>query len=889
MKHITSYLIAFFMAFTASIGVFAQGKSYVGYCDGKIATSSSGKYTSMGAIGNTVNLAIRLPKSTLATYKGCRLIGVNYGMPTSQGVKSIKAWVRTSMDGDDLTQGSTTSTNYGWHDISVTPYTITGDEAELWVGATYNNDSRAYVATSFAGTAVTDGCYVNTGSGWTNYASQGWGSLSLEAIIEGENVAMRDLALLDVATRQRSVQVGDPISVSGLIKNNASETVTNPVIAYSINGQEIGRYTYNGSIPFRTSGNFSFDIPTTSFTEAITANVTLNLLWPDGKADDAPEDNRANLVVELAKEVFTRRMVVEEHTGAWCGWCVRGIVGLKEMKEKYGDKFIGIGIHNNDAYAISNYDAFIGNYMEGYPNSIINRAGSSVDPSYTNLYNRYQSMDAQADADIALDATYDTSGKINFKSHSRFAFNDTNADYRVAFVVLENRLPISQTNYYSGSSSVMGGFETMGSPAMVLIDDVARGIYPSAAGDKGSLPATIEKGITYDYTYSVKPTFKDGKNVEVVALLINGKTGEIINAVKTSHIEGLTSGTPVDPENPDVPDPIDPVVKLEHTIAPVSGTTVETLDKVLVTFTGKYAEDGMNHVGYYNYMAASYGMEQVPGAARPYLRDDEGNIHKSTRVMWTYNKAYTGLASFEDPFHYNEFELDFDAIPAGHYTLVVPKNFFVYYDDEGYLCGTKEFTADYTVTRGNLSTLSDYNVRFSPAEYSELTQWSVVTLYSSDDIYNYTNTDLATYYNCFYIEQAERPYTILPNGTRSEAKYVDFVETTGYTSGEVQIQLTFPTSYAKGTYTLVIPEGYIVIGDTDYPYRSWWKAFSAPERRFTFFVGEAPDAIAAPERDAAAPTVLYDLWGRSISPEHQSKGISHSHGITISPSRKSIR
>lgn len=868
MKHIHYLFLTFVVSIISVATAAAQGKQYVGYSDGKIASSSSGKYTSMGEVGNTVSIAIRLSKEQLATYKGCNIIGVNYGMPTSQGVKSLKGWVRNSLDGNNLTEGTTNSTNYGWREIGVTPYTISGEEPELWIGASYDNDTKAYVAVSFAGTAVTDGCYANNGNGWTNYATQGWGSLSLEAIIEGANVATRDLALLDVTTRQRSVQVGEPINVSGLIKNNASETAKNPIIRYSINGQEMGTYTCNESIAFRQSQSFAFDIPTTSFSEAITANVTLSLEWADGLADDAPADNVSQFSVELAKEVFKRRMVVEEHTGAWCGWCVRGIVGLKEMKEQYGDDFISIGIHNNDMYAIPNYDSFISGYMDGFPNCIINRSGSAIDPSYSKLASRYMSMDAQADADISLEATYDTEGKINFSAHSRFAFSETNADYRVAFVVLENKLPLVQKNFYSGGTSVMGGFERLESEVLIEIDDVARGIYPNPTGDQGSIPASITKGDIYDYNYSVKPTFSKAENVEVAALLINAKTGEIINAVKTDKIEGLTSGEPVTPVNPGGGDDTDPFIPLSHTLTPADGTTVTTLDHVLVTFAGTESSE-MSTAGNYNFLARSYSMNEVPVESYPYLRSDDGKVIKAIRLWKTANPDYAGLFSdsgnSDDPFINNEFQIDFDGVPAGHYTLVVPKYTFVYYDTEDYLCGTKEFTAEYTVTTGTPRVHGNYATRFVPAEFSELKQFDVVTLYSTDDIYNYNNSDLGYHYNYYYPCEVRRPYVILPGGAEIEAKYVDYLETTGVSTGEAIIQLTFPTSYTQGVHTLVFPEEYIVVGDDSqkmFPF--WGDGFAAPERRFTFFVGSAPEGISMPSAEEATSDI-FDLWGRKNS------------------------
>lgn len=878
MKIFTRILF-FFATLFCTLAASAQGKSYIGYCDGQIASSSSGRYTAVGSAGSEVNLAIRLSKNMLAAYKGNSIVAVNYGMPTSQGLPKFNVWVRATRDGENITEGTCTSTSYGWHEVSVKPYTITGDEDELWIGATYNNTSKTFVAVSFAGTTLSDGCHVNGGNGWTNYASNGWGSLSLEAVIEGGNVPTRDLSLLDVKSSHRAVKLGNTFTVTGTIKNNASETAVNPVIQYSINGTRVGTYTHNGSLAHRATAPFTITVPTDGFDQC-DAQVQLSLEWADGVADDAPADNTETLTVSLTKSVFTRRMVVEEHTGAWCAWCVRGIVGLKEMKEKYGDDFIGIGIHNNDAYVVGAYDNFISGYMSGFPNSIVNRTGSAVDPSYVNLNNRYMAMEKVANADINLDVAYTTDKNLIFNSKSEFAYSEPNADYRVVFVVLENQLPISQKNAYAGGGNVMGGFESMGSTVQMDIDDVARGIYPSTTGTAGSLPAIINQGSIYDYSYTAKaPAIKNGKNVEVVALLINGKTGEIINARKTDRIKGLTYGDPV-PGEGGGEDPEKPSGTLSHTIAPADGSTVAKLDKVTVSFEGSYADAGMTHVGYYNYISGNYGESQVPVSGDPYLRDDAGKVvATAVRVMWANNPKYTGINLDDiEPYDYKKFDIQFDGVPAGHYTLVIPKYTFVYYDNEDYLCGTNEFTAQYTVTEGSASVLGNYDVRFSPAEFSELQQWGIVDLYSNDNIFDYDHSDLP-YYNYYYIDTPRRPYCILPNAQEQEAKTIDYVEVTGVSSSAVQIRFTFPTSYTQGTYTLVVPDNYLVLGDSNQPYVKWWCAYGLPERRFTFFVGAAPEGIAAPTTDHA-PATVYDLWGRS--------GVKAS-GFRVEGGRKVIR
>jgi len=47
-----------------------------------------------------------------------------------------------------------------------------------------------------------------------------------------------------------------------------------------------------------------------------------------------------------AQTTFQRISVVEELTGTRCGWCPRGLVGMQKLRQEYGDRFIGIGVHN---------------------------------------------------------------------------------------------------------------------------------------------------------------------------------------------------------------------------------------------------------------------------------------------------------------------------------------------------------------------------------------------------------------------------------------------------------------------------------------------------------------------------------------------------------------
>jgi hypothetical protein len=114
----------------------------------------------------------------------------------------------------------------------------------------------------------------------------------------------------------------------------------------------------------------------------------------------------------------------------------------------------------------------------------------------------------------------------------------------MAFVVLEDKLPINQSNYYAGGSlGPMGGFEDLPSRCKIEIDDVARAIYPSVKGSSELVPAQITRGEVYTIEHkAVLPTIADGNNVWAAVLLIDRATGEIVQAAKVASIEGLATG-----------------------------------------------------------------------------------------------------------------------------------------------------------------------------------------------------------------------------------------------------------------------------------------------------------------------------------------------------------
>lgn len=543
MKKTLLSLMASAITLASATTAMAEGSLYLGYCDGQIAAQGSG----LTGSNATISEAIRIPASTLASYVGCQISGINAGMTNSSAYpEQLVGWISATQDGEKLATSTLDAPGKGWNTISLdTPYTITGQEEELWIGFDFVQSKKLSVI-SFVGESNPDGAFVAKNGKYTDYSTKGLGCLSLEAIVTGETLPVHDLTITSLRTVFDMTQIGEPIKTRVALRNNASADAVNPVIEYALNGQTVGTYTYPGTLAYRESANIALEIPTDGINKECEVEISVKASWADGIADDAPADNEAKLIATMVESVFYRTMVAEEGTGSWCGWCVRGLVGMKYMRETYPDQFIGIGVHNGDEYAVKAYDSWMSGKISGYPSAIVNRDGKVYDPNAQELERTLQAMNALAAMKIEPSVTFNAdSTKITVHTNTQFLVNNSAANYNVVYVVLEDKLPISQHNYYSGGGNgAMGGFEDMPSTADIEIDDVARGVYPAPAGQSGIIPEQIAAKEVYEYDYELElPVLNDLNNAWLAVLLIdNNNRGEIVQAAKCDLIKGEGTG-----------------------------------------------------------------------------------------------------------------------------------------------------------------------------------------------------------------------------------------------------------------------------------------------------------------------------------------------------------
>ncbi len=544
MKNFTSLAMGLAMM-AVTVSASAEG-IHVGYCEGVYNPAGIGK-TGNGA---SVSAAMLVTPEMLAPYASCEITSMAVALAESTTYpETITGWLRSDKEGDNL-YSATVAAAEGWLTLTFDAPIKVSDfaEAGVWAGFDYVQPKKLNILAIGGEKNIPNSCWTAKNGAWQDYKS--YGVLPLELIVEGEGLPQYDLTL-KTASAPSVVKLGTEMTVKGTVKNNALQACANPVVTVSLDGNNTVSETLPVTLQYRDEADFAILLPLSADDmEARDAEVNVEVSWSDGTVDDFVGDNSQQVPVSLVKDVFFRKMVVEEGTGAWCGWCIRGIVGLRTMNEKYPDQFIGLGVHNGDSYVVSSYNSWItsssGGKISGFPSCLINRDGKKIyDPSPSELENAMLAMNPIADLGISLKASYnEETNMLIVNSTVTPMFTSDDADLRIVYVVVEDQLPISQANYYSGGGSgEMGGYENEPNPVNTIIDDVVRGVYPDPKGAAESLPTSVVKGTEYTHTAEFAlPNVSEPDNVSVVAFVIDNKQGgQILNGEKTHKIEGYNA------------------------------------------------------------------------------------------------------------------------------------------------------------------------------------------------------------------------------------------------------------------------------------------------------------------------------------------------------------
>ncbi len=303
------------------------------------------------------------------------------------------------------------------------------------------------------------------------------------------------------------------------------------------------------------------------------------------------------LATQLHAQSSTQKVLIEEHTGSWCGYCPDGHIKMDEVLAAYPNTTIGVMVHNSDGMDFSAGNTLSAFYVGGFPQATLNRQGDAISRSLWMSTTSSLLGAGPASVAVSFDSVLynPTTRKLNVFLRASFTGNES-GDLRFNGILVEDGVTGSgsnydQTNYYNATAGhPMYG---LGNPIIGYVHDkVARAYFGGAYGTSGSLPTTITSGeeFTKQYTYTL-PASVDDSQISVIGMVSRyaGNTTadrEIINAESTSTITIVNYNVGIDEEtqafNAVYPNPTSGIVNINPAVDGLRLVTVtNTLGEIV--------------------------------------------------------------------------------------------------------------------------------------------------------------------------------------------------------------------------------------------------------------------------------------------------------------------
>lgn len=327
------------------------------------------------------------------------------------------------------------------------------------------------------------------------------------------------------------------IEVSGTVTGATDYETTGFVVGLEYGGKEYTQ-TFDGTLSSGVSLPFTLDAKLhIGFHETVDYKM-----WVE--ADGTRH--------EISRQItsYPMKVVCDDVTGTWCGFCVRGLVALDNIRQNYADRAIGVAAHSGDVMYddITYYTTYLASLVpwEGLPAGAMNRFFKCDPGEFVNYIDQminYEKTYVAIEASAEQDAV---SGEFTASTRLWFADSYDDADFRLAYTIIENRVhqpgddDYKQHNSYSGGDyGEMGGYENL--PVYVpsedmYFDDVVRCTVGDFNGIEGSVPAQIkaDEMVEYATTFSLPETVINPEETELVVMVIDQSDKRVVNATKVS-------------------------------------------------------------------------------------------------------------------------------------------------------------------------------------------------------------------------------------------------------------------------------------------------------------------------------------------------------------------
>lgn len=312
-----------------------------GYYDGEDITALS----ALGAEADTYHVAIFVPGN--GVLRKAKLAGAKIPVRDANVVTGLTAWITTTLqdNNDYAIQKTVSNPHAGYNSVRFDePFTVPAEGCYL--GYTIEVDNYTIMGPAYP--VVFDESNKIEGSLWLSIPGYSWYDYSTSQGSSALQGLFLDLDLTEASATFGSIENG--VTQAGTtsdwrfpITTNSESDVTLIEYAIDIDGQrEVRTAVVNIPAGYKQQGYVTVSISSPEEMGDYTVRLTVTKI--NGK-ENALSQASVSTFSNVMRTV-TRRTVVEELTGTGCGWCPRGMIGMQQLREAYGDQVICIAFHN---------------------------------------------------------------------------------------------------------------------------------------------------------------------------------------------------------------------------------------------------------------------------------------------------------------------------------------------------------------------------------------------------------------------------------------------------------------------------------------------------------------------------------------------------------------
>jgi hypothetical protein len=283
----------------------------------------------------------------------------------------------------------------------------------------------------------------------------------------------------------------------------------------------------------------------------------------------------AIFIVASIAQSAEKRVLMEQYTGSWCGFCVDGTVIMDDVMKANPGRVVGIKFHEGDKMQLDDgvrtHNALVPNPDErGLPSGTVDRQQWTDSQTQKKFFflgrNNWEFCTNSILTNTAAAVEVTISWKFNEGTQKISGTITCNVlvdlAYQLAFqaIICENNvvgsgIGFDQSNYYNDDAA--HPYYKLGNPIVGYVHNkVARGFIGGLPGNPGNFPATVKAGDVYkwDFVADVPSVPAGGTPVKmadvylvgVVGIANNGYIVPVLNCVESQAGSGAESSLAVD-------------------------------------------------------------------------------------------------------------------------------------------------------------------------------------------------------------------------------------------------------------------------------------------------------------------------------------------------------